>query len=166
EPAQWPVRGRPNPTGDPTGDSTRDSTRDAPTARLFHDGRFAHPDGKARLVPVHQRPPAHATDETHPLVLNTGRIRDQWHTMTRTGRAPRLAEHLPEPFVDLHPHDALSSAVREGELARVSTDWGSMVVRARISGELPRGTVFVPMHWNDAYASEARVGALVNPAVD
>jgi assimilatory nitrate reductase catalytic subunit len=150
EPAQWPLRSR----------------AEAPVARLFHRGGFAHPDGKARLVPVHQRPPAHAPDETHPFVLNTGRTRDQWHTMTRTGRAPRLVEHLPEPFADLHPHDALASAVREGELVRVSSHWGSAVVRARISGEIPRGMVFVPMHWSDAYASEARAGALVNPAVD
>jgi assimilatory nitrate reductase catalytic subunit len=150
EPIQWPVR----------------STSSAAQSRLFHDGRFAHPDGKARLVPVCPRAPAHAPDEVHPFALNTGRVRDHWHTMTRTGRAPRLAEHVPEPFVDLHPYDALASAVREGELARVSTQWGSMVVRARISGEIPRGTVFVPMHWSDAYASEARVGALVNPAVD
>jgi assimilatory nitrate reductase catalytic subunit len=154
EPTQWPVWPK------------RDSRSGTPAARLFQDGRFAHPDGKARLVPVHQRPPAHATDEAHPFILNTGRIRDQWHTMTRTGRVPRLVEHLPEPYVDLHPHDALACAVREGELARVSTEWGSVVVRARISGELPRGTVFVPMHWSDAFASEARVGALVNPAVD
>ncbi len=150
EPVHWPVRSRSEP----------------PLSRLFQDGRFAHPDGKARLVPVCHRPPTHAPDEAYPLVLNTGRIRDQWHTMTRTGGAPRLAEHLPEPFVDLHPHDALAMAVRAGELARVSTRWGSMVVRARISAEIPRGTAFVPMHWNDAHASEARVGALVNPAVD
>src|SRR6185437_4624003 len=120
----------------------------------------------ARFVPVRQRPPAHPTDEDHPLVLNTGRIRDQWHTLTRTGRVPRLVEHLPQPFVDMHPHDALVMAIREGELARVSTHWGSMVVRASISGEIPRGMVFVPMHWSHAYASEARAGALVSPAVD
>ncbi|MDE2447841.1 MAG: molybdopterin-dependent oxidoreductase, partial [Gammaproteobacteria bacterium] len=150
EPMQWPIQSRDG----------------AAVARLFQDARFAHPDGKARLVPIHQRAPANPTDEAHPFVLNTGRIRDQWHTMTRTGRAPRLVEHLPEPFVDLHPQDALVSAVRAGELARVSTRWGSIVVRVRISGEIPRSTVFVPMHWSDAYASEARVGALVNPAVD
>jgi assimilatory nitrate reductase catalytic subunit len=150
QPTQWPLR----------------SSGAAAQPRLFQDGRFAHPDAKARLVPVSQRPPAHATDGVYPFVLNTGRVRDQWHTMTRTGRAPRLAEHLPEPFADLHPYDALAAAVREGDLVRVGTRWGSMVVRARISGEIPRGTVFVPMHWSDAYASEARVGALVNPAVD
>ena len=170
EPTQWPIRSRsvsPATRPEPPSETRPDARTEArQAARLFHDGRFAYPDGKARFVPVGQRAPAHATDEGYPFVLNTGRIRDQWHTMTRTGRAPRLVDHLPEPFVDLHPHDALSSAVREGELARVSTQWGSLVVRARISGEIPRGTIFVPMHWSDAYASEARVGALVNPAVD
>ncbi|HEU5442548.1 MAG TPA: molybdopterin-dependent oxidoreductase [Steroidobacteraceae bacterium] len=158
EPIQWPV-------GSPC-DSASDSRSGRSTARLFQNGRFAHPDGRARFIPVHQRAPANSTDEAHPFVLNTGRIRDQWHTMTRTGRAPRLTEHLPEPFADLHPHDALACAIREGELARVSTQWGSMVVRTRTSGEVSRGTVFVPMHWSDTCASEARVGALVSPAVD
>jgi assimilatory nitrate reductase catalytic subunit len=150
EPTQWPIPRR----------------NEAPVSRLFQDGRFAHPDGKARLVPVHTRPPGNATDESYPLVLNTGRVRDQWHTMTRTGPVPRLAEHLAEPFVDLHAQDALLASVREGELATVSTRWGSIVVRVRISGENPRGMLFVPMHWNDVYASEARVGTLVNPVVD
>lgn len=149
-PTQWPIHVR----------------NSASVPRLFRDGRFAHPDGKARLVPVHARPPANATDQSYPFVLNTGRVRDQWHTMTRTGRVPRLAEHVAEPFVDLHAHDALLAAVREGELAAVSTRWGSIVLRVRVSGEIPRGMLFVPMHWNDIYASEARVGALVNPVVD
>jgi assimilatory nitrate reductase catalytic subunit len=150
EPTQWPVPRR----------------GAGGVARLFQDGRFMHPDGKARLVPVHPRGPANATDGSYPFALNTGRIRDQWHTMTRTGRAPRLTEHLPEPFVDLHAHDALLSSVRQGELATVSTRWGSMVARVRISGEVPRGALFVPMHWSDCHASEGRVGALVNPVVD
>lgn len=150
EPTQWPVQRR----------------GAGGVARLFQDGRFMHPDGKAKLIPVHPRAPANATDKSYPFALNTGRIRDQWHTMTRTGRAPRLTEHLPEPFVDLHAHDALLTSVREGELATVRTRWGSMVARVRISGEVSRGTLFVPMHWNDCHASEGRVGALVNPVVD
>ena len=149
-PTQWPVQRR----------------GAGGVARLFQDGRFMHPDGKARLVPVHPRGPRNATDASYPFALNTGRIRDQWHTMTRTGRAPRLTEHLSEPFVDLHAHDALLTSVREGELATVRTRWGSMVARVRISGEVPRGTLFVPMHWSDCHASEGRVGALVNPVVD
>jgi assimilatory nitrate reductase catalytic subunit len=150
EPVQWPVPQHGHP-GVP---------------RLFEDGRFMHSDGKARFVPTRPRAPANAVNSDFPFVLNTGRIRDQWHTMTRTGLSPRLAEHMPEPFVDLHAQDALLAAVRDGELARVATRWGSMVARVRTSGEISRGCVFVPMHWNDRYASEARVGALVNPAVD
>jgi len=149
EPVQWPVR-RP-------GDREK---------RLFGDGVFAHPDGKARFVATRARLPAHAPDADYPFILNTGRVRDQWHTMTRTGRSVKLAEHVPEPFVDLHPQDALLCGVKEGELARVSSSWGSSVARVRHGGGIARGSVFVPIHWSGQTASDARVGAVVNPAVD
>src|SRR5918992_879269 len=136
------------------------------TSRLFADGRYFHADGCARFVPTPPRAPANAPDEEFPLVLNTGRIRDQWHTMTRSGKSPRLADHLPEPFVDMHPYDAMLSGVREGEFARVATRWGALVARLKTSGNQPRGAVFVPIHWNNQFASDARVGALVNPVVD
>jgi assimilatory nitrate reductase catalytic subunit len=135
-------------------------------AHLFAEGRFYHPDGKARFVPTPPRAPQHVANEEFPLLLNTGRIRDQWHTMTRSGKSPRLASHLPEPYVDLHPQDAMLCGVRQHELARVSTSWGSLVARAKFSGEMRRGQVFVPIHWNGQTASDARVGALVNPVVD
>ena len=138
----------------------------AGVTRLFEDGRFWHPDGKARFIPTAPRAPVHAVDEEFPLALNTGRIRDQWHTMTRTSRSARLTGHLPEPFVDFHAQDAMRAGVREGELARVRTRWGSMIGRVRTSGELARGGVFVPIHWSSPHASDARVGALVNPVVD
>ncbi len=147
EPVQWPVT-------------------EKGTARLFGDGRFANRDGRARFVPIVPRGPANATDEDYPLALNTGRVRDQWHTMTRTGKAPRLSSHVPEPFVDMHPQDALASGVREGELARVTSRWGEMVARVQHGGGIARGSVFVPIHWNGQTASHARVGALVNPVVD
>ncbi|MES2019057.1 MAG: molybdopterin-dependent oxidoreductase [Pseudomonadota bacterium] len=134
--------------------------------RLFGDGRFAHPDGKARFVATATRAPANATDSEYPLILNTGRVRDQWHTMTRTGRAPKLAEHTAEPFIDMHPQDALKFGVREGELARVTSQWGAMVARVQHGGGIARGDVFVPIHWSGQNASDARVGTLVNPAVD
>jgi assimilatory nitrate reductase catalytic subunit len=136
------------------------------TLRLFEDKRFFHADGKARFIPTSPRGPANATDAEFPLVLNTGRIRDQWHTMTRTGRSAKLASHIPEPFVDMHPHDALMSGVRDGELVRVATRWGALVARLKTTAEQGRGAVFVPIHWNSQFASDARVGALVNPAVD
>jgi assimilatory nitrate reductase catalytic subunit len=149
EPVQWPV-----------------PAAGAATARLFGDGRFAHPDGRARFVPTVARAPAHAPDADYPLVLNTGRVRDQWHTMTRTGRAPRLAGHVPEPFIDMHPQDALLWGVKAGELARVSSRWGAAVARVQHGGGIARGSVFMPIHWSGQTASDARVGAVVNPAVD
>ena len=150
EPVQWPVPRRGH----------------GGTQRLFEDGRFQHPDAKARLIPTAPSGPGSAANEDFPFILNTGRIRDQWHTMTRTSRAPRLNEHLPEPFVDLHAGDALSLAVKEGELARVTTSRGSMVVRVRTSGEMTRGCVFAPIHWSAENASQARAGALVSAIVD
>ena len=134
--------------------------------RLFADGHFQFADGRARFIATAPRAPATARDEEFPLALNTGRIRDQWHTMTRSGRAPRLGQHLPEPFVDLHPDDALAFGVRAGSLVRVVTRWGRLVARLRCSGEMRRGDAFVPIHWSGTHASDARVGALVNPVVD
>ncbi|MBM0105166.1 molybdopterin-dependent oxidoreductase [Steroidobacter sp. S1-65] len=150
EPVQWPVPARGH----------------AGTPRLLQSGRFYRRESKARFVPTAPRAPVNALQEEFPWVLNTGRIRDQWHTMTRTGRAPTLASHLPEPYIDMHAQDALLSAVSEGQLARVETQWGALVARVKTSGEMPRGMVFVPIHWNGANASDARVGALVNPVVD
>jgi assimilatory nitrate reductase catalytic subunit len=153
EPVQWPVlRGA---DGEMRG-----------AQRLFGDGRFAHAGGKARFVPTAPRGPANLPGGEYPLALNTGRVRDQWHTMTRTGKSPRLAGHVPEPFVDIHPQDALLSGVREGELARVCSNWGAMVARVRHGGGIARGSVFIPIHWSGQTASDARVGALVNPVVD
>jgi assimilatory nitrate reductase catalytic subunit len=135
-------------------------------ARLFDDGAFAHADGRARFIATVPRLPVHAVDDAYPLALNTGRVRDQWHTMTRTGKSPRLASHVEEPFIDLHPQDALLHGVRAGELARVSSQWGQMVARVQHGGGMARGAVFIPIHWSGQTAADARVGALVSPAVD
>ena len=133
---------------------------------LFAGDRFAHPDGRARLLPVRARGPANAVDDDYPLVLNTGRVRDQWHTMTRTGRAPTLGVHSPEPFVAIHPHDALAWGVQHGRLARVASRYGACVLRVAVTADQARRQVFAPIHWQDTNASDARVGRLVNPAVD
>jgi assimilatory nitrate reductase catalytic subunit len=148
-PTQWPV-----PAGQ------------AAPARPFADRRFSHADGKARFVPTPPRAPANALDQDFPIALNTGRVRDQWHTMTRTGRAPRLGDHISESFVDMHPQDALLCGVKEGELARISSHWGAMIARVQHGGGIARGSAFVPIHWNNQTASDARVGAVVNPVVD
>jgi assimilatory nitrate reductase catalytic subunit len=149
EPVQWPVL-------------HREQADSLPLPQL----RFTTPDGRARFVPTVSRAPMHAPDADYPMVLNTGRVRDQWHTMTRSGRAPRLNAHRPEPFVEVHPQDLLSHGLRAGELARISTRWGAAVARVHASREQRRGSLFLPIHWSDAFAADARTGALVNPVVD
>ena len=136
------------------------------TSRVLTNHRFSHPDGKARFVSVKYEPPRHKASRDYPLALNSGRIRDQWHTMTRTGLAPTLGSHIPEPFIDMHPNDALSFGIKQNELARLHSQWGTLVARVQCSGNMRRGQVFVPIHWTAQTASDARVGALVNPVVD
>ena len=149
-PIQWPVT-REYPTGTP---------------RMFETREFFTADRKARFVPVTPRAAVNATSRDYPLVLNTGRVRDQWHTMTRTGKSPRLLAHVFEPCVEFHPDDARAAGVENGGLARLTSPWGEMVARVVVTAEQRRGCVFVPMHWNGEYAGEGRVNALVNPAAD
>ncbi|MFN3349030.1 molybdopterin-dependent oxidoreductase [Pseudorhodoplanes sp.] len=138
----------------------------AAETRFFADGGFFTPDRKGRFVAP--EPPAlqSHTDAAFPFVLNTGRIRDQWHTMTRTGLSPRLAAHLPEPFVEIHPADALHAGLADGSLVRIATPNGRCVMRVRLSDGQRRGSLFVPIHWSGTTASSARVGELVKPATD
>ena len=134
------------------------------TARLFTDGKFYTPNGRARMVAVAPRLPAVATDAAFPLVLNTGRIRDQWHTMTRTGLVPRLNAHSCEPYMQVHCSDA--QQLQNGGLARLTSRHGSMLARVQVSEDQRPGSVFVPMHWSETFASASRVDALVAPITD
>jgi assimilatory nitrate reductase catalytic subunit len=149
EPVQWPVR---------------EAGRG--TARLFGDGRYFHPDGKPRLIDAEPRPPAHPVDADFPLRLNTGRMRDQWHTMTRSGRAATLSAHAPEPQVFVHPADAWRLGLAEGGLARLSGRRSQVVLRVAVDGGLRPGEVFAPIHWNGRTASDAVVGRLIDAAAD
>jgi assimilatory nitrate reductase catalytic subunit len=137
-----------------------------PRQRFFADGRFYANDRKARFIAPDV--PALRT-ETHagrPLRLNTGRIRDQWHTMTRTGLSQRLGAHLPEPFVEIHPDDASKYGVTDDSFARVTTDYGQCILKVVVSARQQRGALFAPIHWSEANTSGARVGALVAPFTD
>ncbi|MEZ5505603.1 MAG: molybdopterin-dependent oxidoreductase [Gammaproteobacteria bacterium] len=136
------------------------------TQRLYADGCFSTADGKARFIAVSVRAPANAPDADWPLTLNTGRVRDQWHTMTRTALAPQLNQHKPEPYVELTPPTAQRFGLTEQQLARITTPWGTMLARTALSDGLRENDLFIPMHWNDQFARQARVGALVNPATD
>lgn len=134
--------------------------------RVFADGTFAHSDGRARFVPVVPRLPDYHRNDMATFCLNSGRIRDQWHTMTRTGRTARLFQHLSEPFVDMHPEDIRAQRLHEGSLVQLSNAQGSVIVRLRAQSGQRRGEVFMPIHWTDQFASCARVDALIEARTD
>jgi assimilatory nitrate reductase catalytic subunit len=133
--------------------------------RFFGDGRFHTPDGRGRMVPVTARLPAAPAPET-PFRLNTGRIRDQWHTMTRTGLVPRLSRHLGEPFVELHPADADRLGLPPAALAELSSPHGRAILRVMVSDRVAPGHPFAPIHWTGETAPSGRVDALVPGVTD
>jgi len=134
--------------------------------RFFADGSFFHADRRARFVPTPPRAPVHAPDDAFPLRLNTGRVRDQWHTMTRTGKSPRLAGHRPEPSVEVNPQDAARRGLQTGDIAGIASRWGRAALRVHVSDSVRAGEVFVPMHWTAQLSRAGRINAAVNPAVD
>src|SRR5277367_2087989 len=149
EPVLWPCR------SDETGQQ-----------RFFAGGEFFTNDRKARFVAPERPMLRTETRVERPLRLNTGRIRDQWHTMTRTGTSARLGQHLPEPYVEVHPDDAARHGLADGSFARVTTDHGQCTLKVVVSPRQQRGMLFAPIHWSEANASSGRVGALVAPFTD
>ncbi len=131
----------------------------------FADGRFSTPDGRARLVTVAQKPVA-APLADWPLTLNTGRYRDHWHTMTRTGLSPKLARHREEPLVEVHPDDAVRLSLIDGGLARVATPQGDSLFRVQVATTQRPGELFTPIHWTDRTATGGRTGLLPRPLAD
>lgn len=117
------------------------------TERLFTDGQFYRPGGRAKIHDVVDENTSPAPDVDYPLVLTTGRIRDQWHTMTRTGKVKRLGKHEPEARLDIHPMDARERDLCDGQLVEVRSRTGQAVLRARVSESVRKGLVFFPMHW-------------------
>jgi assimilatory nitrate reductase catalytic subunit len=134
--------------------------------RFFGDGAFFHGDGKARLMPVATRAPAAAPSATYPFRLNTGRVRDQWHTMTRTGLSAKLSAHLAEPFLDIHPTDAARLGLAAADLAEVESAHGRAILRVRVTDAVQRGQLFAPIHWTGETAPSGRIDALVAAATD
>jgi assimilatory nitrate reductase catalytic subunit len=131
----------------------------------FADGRFPTPDGRARLVSVEPAPQT-APLRKWPMTLNTGRYRDQWHTMTRTGLSPRLSQHRREPLVEVHPRDAEREGIEDGDLVRVATPQGESLFRAAVVQSQRRGEIFTPIHWTDRQSNSGRTGLLPRPLFD
>jgi assimilatory nitrate reductase catalytic subunit len=150
KPVQWPVR----------------ASEEAGEQRFFAKGGFFTPERKARFVAPEAPALREQTNEQYPFRLNTGRIRDQWHTMTRSGLSPSLAGHLPEPLVEIHPADAFTAGLTEGGFARIATAQGACTVKVAISHGQQPGSLFMPIHWSDETASCARAGDLVAPHTD
>ena len=148
-PVQWPV-----------------PTSGAPGGRLFGDGRFPTPSGRARMRPVRARPPVEPTTRDWPLRLLTGRVRDHWHTLTRTGLSARLSAHIAEPFLEIHPADAEAAGLAPADLALVESPRGWAILRALVTDRVAPGEVFAPMHWSARHAPTGRVDALVAAHAD
>ncbi len=133
--------------------------------RFFSEGDFYTPDRRARFVAV-EPADVEPTDPRFPFTLNTGRIRDHWHTMTRTGKSARLSGHFAEPFAEIHPLDAVEKGIGDASLVKIESDHGTIIVRALLTDRQARGSIFVPMHWTNQFASKARVDSLVTADVD
>ncbi|OYW97876.1 MAG: nitrate reductase, partial [Bosea sp. 32-68-6] len=150
EPVQWPVS-----AGRPRG-----------TSRLFAQGGFFTADGRARMVPLALPALAHATSDAFPMLLNTGRVRDHWHTMTRSGLSPRLGAHIAEPTVQLNPADAARIGLSDGGFARIGNAFGTVVLKVALDVGVQAGSLFAPIHWSAETASQARIGAAVQADCD
>ncbi|MEM7192308.1 MAG: molybdopterin-dependent oxidoreductase, partial [Pseudomonadota bacterium] len=150
EPVQWPLR----------------EVAYRGQLRVFAKETFDTEDGRARFIAIEKPTPALSEPSAFPYRLNTGRVRDQWHTMTRTGKSPRLAGHIDEPFVDISRADAIAADIANGSLARITSPDGSAILRVRVSDSQRRGELFAPIHWSAQNASDARIGALVHAVCD
>jgi ferredoxin-nitrate reductase len=138
------------------------------TARLYAWGRLPTPSGRARLGATPHTAPVDRPDASFPLLLSTGRLPGQWHTMTRTGKSPELAGRDTGPFVELHPADAERAGVREGEAARLVSRRGIASMQVRVVDTLPEGVAFAPFHWGSLHlaAGETPLNEVVSPALD
>ena len=151
-PIQWPVTEH-APTG---------------TSRMFADGAFFTFNKKAKFIAISPEKPKQRVTKAYPFILNTGRVRDQWHTMTRTGKSPTLANHTQEPYVELNKEDARKLGVNNKELMRVTSEIGEIIMPVKIASPVSvlQGQIFVPIHWTQQVASNSVVSNLVSQIVD
>ncbi len=136
-PQQWPLK-----EGETVG-----------KARLYEDGIFPTADGRARFANVQYKPVAEARESRYPFSLTTGRLRDQWHGMSRTGTLGRLFGHVSEPALQMHPQDMERRLLKEGDLVHVTSKRGSILVPVQASAELGLSQVFMAMHWGEEFVS-------------
>jgi assimilatory nitrate reductase catalytic subunit len=135
-------------------------------ARLYADGVFPTASGRARFTATRHQGVWEPPSGAYPLRLNTGRLRDQWHGMSRTGTVPRLFGHTPEPVLSMHLEDMAPRGIKDGDSVRIRSVRGELLLRAESSPEQRRGEVFLPMHWGSQFMSGAGANALTAGAFD
>ncbi|NMP32448.1 molybdopterin-dependent oxidoreductase [Thalassotalea sp. M1531] len=150
QPVQWPINEK-YPLG---------------CKQLFANGEYATSSAKASFIAVTPKLPEQQINDTYPLSLNSGRYRDQWHTMTRTGKAAKLTQHLAKPFLSINPLDAKKANIENGDIVTVRSKVGEIIAPANITDEQTSGQCFMPIHWNKKFASNATISALYQSNVD
>ncbi|MEK6477159.1 molybdopterin-dependent oxidoreductase [Catalinimonas sp. 4WD22] len=137
------------------------------TARLFEDKKFYTPNQRAQIQSSGAANASEPLTSDFPLVLTTGRVRDQWHTMTRTGKVQKLKKHISQPFLEIHPSDALIRDIREDDVVVISNPRGEVKVKAKITENIKKGVVFLPMHWGKILKKDfGRANNLTNNLYD
>ncbi|TYK64967.1 nitrate reductase [Colwellia echini] len=149
-PIQWPVNAR-HPDG---------------CARVYADGKFNTTSGKAQLIAITPQLPVQRTSTEFPFLLNSGRLRDQWHTMTRTGKTSKLSAHTDKPYLYLHPTDAANLAVENDDMLSITASTGAAIAHVKVDDKQRPGECFMPIHWNKSFASHGNVSALYQSIVD
>ena len=138
------------------------------TPRLFEDNQFYTPSKKAIFnLPTSIENTSVAPTDEFPLILTTGRVRDQWHTMTKTGKVSRLKTHYPTPVLEINPVDAYLYKIKQGDITEIKSSNGVVRVRAEVTENIQKGVVFLPMHWGKKLQSDLnRANNLTNTHVD
>ncbi|MGV5492507.1 molybdopterin-dependent oxidoreductase [Pseudomonas sp. XP2] len=168
QPHQWPCA--------PGHGSDRSPLRylnDGSSQALLHDAQGDRPalafptaSGKARFFARPWLPAAELPDDDYPMVLNTGRVQHQWHTLTKTGKVPALNKLEPGPFVEVHPDDAARLGIAEKDQVAIRSRRGQAVLPVRISDRVLPGNCFAPFHWNDLVGEQLAINAVTCDAVD
>lgn len=138
------------------------------TPRLFTDKKFYTPSGKAIFnLPVSIENTSVQPNDEFPFILTTGRIRDQWHTMTKTGKVSRLLTHIPSPVLEINPIDAFKNEIKNGDIVVISSKNGEVRVKAKVTDSIKEKVVFLPMHWGKQLENDLnRTNNLTNTVVD
>ena len=135
-------------------------------ARLYADGVFQKPDGKAQFVNAVYKGTADKTDARHPLHLLTGRLRDQWHGMSRTGNVAQLYNHAEEPTIQMSSDDMMRRSIKNGDIVKVQNKRGSLILPVQMSDEVKPAQTFIAMHWGSQFMHGLGVNALMPPTFD